>query len=113
MADLEEEAGLTAMALVRAAAERRHDGDDYDPGQVVEDYLQRAWQAAGSPEDGMNVTEPLGLLISALCVLGGAALQVSLANATGRRPEDVPDDELLARLDALELEFMAGGGFRG
>jgi hypothetical protein len=91
--DIYAEASATAMALTRAAAlGHRRGTDDRDPGQIVRDYA-----------------EPLALLTGALAQLVGAAVLAGMASGDGQLPSD---DDIRSRLADLELDFMAGGGFR-
>lgn len=104
--DIYAEASATAMALVRAAAlgHRRGTGDR-DPGQLVRDYAEKVCLAQGLDD----AIEPLALLIGALGQISGAAVLAAMPAPAGALP---PDDEIRARLDDLELDFMAGGGFK-
>lgn len=104
--DIYAEASAAAMAVVRAAAlGHRRGTDDRDPGQIVRDYAEKVCREQGLDD----TTEPLALLIGALGALGGAAVLAGMAAPAGTLPGDA---EIRTRLDDLELDFMAGGGFR-
>jgi hypothetical protein len=104
--DIYAEASATAMALTRAAAlGHRRGTDDRDPGQIVRDYAEKVCVAQGLDD----ATEPLALLTGALAQLVGAAVLAGMASGDGQLPSD---DDIRSRLADLELDFMAGGGFR-
>lgn len=104
--DIYAEASAAAVALTRAAAlGHRRGTDDRDPGQIVRDYAEKVCVAQGLDD----ATEPLALLAGALGALAGAAVLAGMAGPGGALPDD---DAIRARLADLELDFMAGGGFR-
>lgn len=110
MADLQDEANLAAMALIRQAIEFSEAagpaGSVMDVMDVMEPYLKRAWELEGSPEGAFDAQAALFKLLASLAQMGGVSFAQLLSARAGRV---LTRHELLAELDATEYRFITEG----
>jgi hypothetical protein len=107
VAEMYQEAGLAAIALIRGAAERSRGREEFLPGSLVAGYLARV----RTSDDPAGLLEPMSILISALTLFGGALARALLA-ATPGSPGDLTGEQLRSKMDDVEIAFLRGGGFR-
>lgn len=107
MADLQDEANLAAMALIRQAIEfSEAAGPAGSVMDVMEPYLKRAWELEGSPAGAFDAQSALFKLLASLAQMGGVSFAQLLSARAGRV---LTRHELLAELDATEYRFITEG----
>lgn len=95
------EPNTTAVAFIREALKAAHGMPHEMPGSTMNGYLTRVYEAAGSPEDGIDIEVAVIDLICSMAQLS-AAMFMSSVNKDGSRPTV---EEVLDRLNGFQLSL--------
>jgi hypothetical protein len=105
MQDSHEDADLTALALVRRAVQSMDEEEQSSAmADLAHSYLQRVFQAQGSPDEGLDDRLTMNELVASLAMLAAGIFAASVEELMGREPST---SELLEQLAGLEHAFRS------
>lgn len=100
----QDDANLTAIALVHDAIEHSLNGTDGKVMDRLVPYLTKQYEQAGSPDGGIDIAPALSRVIACLAQFAGVLFYSSLAAREGKDPGL---EAVLAGLDEFELSYLS------